>query len=152
MIAWPQIATSFLPPPPKQKNCCFSPLKTLAALPSQGCSSPHPALTHLIVMSSKQATGKNNSNWPPGCKRQTITCSCHVVHPLSVVGTLKDGYIHKVPLRRATRIQHASHTSHVTHDTCYLEQVPRIPTWSDLTRSLAGLGRRMLLPFSLALM
>jgi hypothetical protein len=41
----------------------------------------------------------------------------------------------------APRIQHASHASHVTHDTCYLEQVPRIPTWSDLNRSLAGLGR-----------
>jgi hypothetical protein len=49
-------------------------------------------------------------------------------------------------------IQHASHASHVTHDTCYSEQVPRISTWSDLTRSLAGLGRSALLPFSLALM
>jgi hypothetical protein len=101
------------------------------------------------------------------------------------VGTLKDGYIRKVPLPRAPRIQHASqasqgrfsilsrnlapkchermeslapriqhasHASHVTHDTCYLEQVPRIPMWNDLTRSLAGLGRRALLPFSLALM
>ncbi len=67
------------------------------------------------------------------------------------VGTLKDGYVHNVPLLRAPRIQHTSHTGHVTHDTCYLAQLPHIPTWSDLTRSLAGLGRR-LLPFSLALM
>jgi hypothetical protein len=40
----------------------------------------------------------------------------------------------------------------VAHDTCYLAQVPRIPTWSDLTRSLAGLGRKILHPFSLAMM
>ncbi len=52
----------------------------------------------------------------------------------------------------APRIQRASHASSVTHDTFYSEQVPRIPPWSDLTGSLAGLGRRALLPFSLALM
>jgi hypothetical protein len=68
------------------------------------------------------------------------------------VGTLKDGYVCKVPLPRAPRIQHASHVTTVTYNTCYLAQVPRIPMWSDLTRSLAGLGRRALLPFSLALM
>jgi hypothetical protein len=64
------------------------------------------------------------------------------------VGTLKDGYVCKVALPWAPRIQHASH---VTRNTCHLAQVPRIPTWSDLTRSLAGLGRRALLPFSLLL-
>ncbi len=68
------------------------------------------------------------------------------------VGTLKDGYVRKVPLPRAPRIQHTSHMTTVAHDTCYLAQVPRIPMWSDLTRSLAGLGSRTLLPFSLALM
>jgi hypothetical protein len=67
------------------------------------------------------------------------------------VGILKDRYIRKEPLPQAPRIQHASHTSHMIHDTSYLSQVPRIPTWSDLTRSLAGLGRRALLPFSLTL-
>ena len=56
------------------------------------------------------------------------------------VGTLKDGYVHKVPLPRVPLIQYA--------DTCYSAQVPRIPTWSDLTRSLVGLGRNVLLPFS----
>ncbi len=66
------------------------------------------------------------------------------------VGTLKDGYIQKVPLPRAPRIQSASHMCD-TRDTCYLEQVPRIPTWSDLVRSLAGLGRSTLQPFSLLL-
>ncbi len=64
------------------------------------------------------------------------------------VGTLKDGYIRKVPLPRVPRIQSASHMCY-THDTCYSEQVTRIPTWSDLVRSLAGLGRSTLQPFSL---
>jgi hypothetical protein len=69
-----------------------------------------------------------------------------------IVGTLKDGYVRKVPLPRAPRIQHTSHMTTVTQDTGYLAQIPCILTWSDLTRSLAGLGRRTLLPFSLALM
>ncbi len=68
------------------------------------------------------------------------------------VGTLKDRYIRKITLLWVPRIQHASHASHMTHDTCYLAQVPHISTWGDLTRSLAGLGRRVLLPFSLTLM
>jgi hypothetical protein len=68
------------------------------------------------------------------------------------VGTLKDGYVHKVPLPQAPWIQRTSQQTTVAHDACYLAQVPRIPTWSDLTRSLAGLGRKMLPPFSLALM
>ena len=63
------------------------------------------------------------------------------------VGTLKDGYLRKVPLPRVPRIQSASHVQHI-RDTCYLGQVPRIPTWSDLNRSLAGLGRSVLRPFS----
>ena len=64
------------------------------------------------------------------------------------VGTLKDGYVCKVPLPRAPWIQHASSVPITEYDTCYSAQVPRIPTWSDLTRSLAGFGRRTLLPFS----
>ncbi len=90
--------------------------------------------------------------------------------PIAVpVGTLKDGYVSNVPLPRAPRIQSASHvTSHgaVTCDeatplnstsneqvvmdsrhTCYL-QVPRVPTWSNLTRLLIGV-RRNVLPFCL---
>ena len=69
---------------------------------------------------------------------------------IQIVGTLKDGYIRKVPLPRVPRIQSTSHMQHM-HDTCYFTQVPRIPTWSDLTRSLAGLGRSVLRPFSLSL-
>ena len=51
------------------------------------------------------------------------------------VGTLKDGYVRKVPLPRAPRIQHTSHVTNVTQATCYLAQVPLIPMWSDLTGS-----------------
>ena len=79
-------------------------------------------------------------------------CSMRYIIPRlqTCVGTLKDGYIRKVPLPRVPRIQSASHMQHM-HDTCYFTQVPRIPTWSDLTRSLAGLGRSVLRPFSLSL-
>ncbi len=64
------------------------------------------------------------------------------------VGTLKDGYVRNVPLPRAPRIQYASSVPLMEYDNCYSAQVPRIPTWSDVTRSLADLGRRMLMPFS----
>jgi hypothetical protein len=83
-----------------------------------------------------------------------------------LVGTLKDGYIRNVPLPRVPRIQSASlatlepsrcimarrepsrctmvgNTSTIT----YYSQVPRVPTWSNLTRSLSGFGRRTPLPF-----
>ena len=72
---------------------------------------------------------------------------------METVGTLKDGYIRKVPLPRVPQTQSTS--EHVasaatvvgnTHDTCYL-QVPQVPTWSDLVRSLSGLGWSTLEPF-----
>jgi hypothetical protein len=53
------------------------------------------------------------------------------------VGTLDDGYLCKVPLPRAPRVQSPGHVTcatvmvHDKCDTCYL-QIPRIPTWSDL--------------------
>ena len=69
------------------------------------------------------------------------------------VGTLKDGYIRKVPLPRIPRTQSTSAlvanvatATKNSHGTCYL-QVPRVPTWSDLIRSLSGLGRSTLQPF-----
>jgi hypothetical protein len=64
------------------------------------------------------------------------------------VGTLKDGYVRKVPLPRVPRIQYASIVPIMEHDTCYSAQVPRIPMWSDLVRSLTDLGRRTLMPCS----
>ncbi len=70
-----------------------------------------------------------------------------------IVGTLDDGYVCKVPLPRAPRIQSpgnvtcAAVTEWVTSDTCYL-QVPRIPTWSDLVRSQLGGARSAMLPLA----
>jgi hypothetical protein len=67
------------------------------------------------------------------------------------VGTLKDGYIRRVLLPRVPQVQstreHVAAVTRDSQDTCY-SQVPRVPTWSDLTRSLTGLGRRALVAFS----
>ncbi len=68
---------------------------------------------------------------------------------MGAVGTLKDGYIRNVTLPRAPQVQSASlvtSTSQVTtdsYDTCY-PQVPHVPTWGNLARLLAGLGRSIL--------
>ncbi len=68
------------------------------------------------------------------------------------VGTLDGGYIRIEPLPRVPRVQNASlvtstscETMDSAIDTCY-SQVSRVPTWSNLARSLAGLGRNIL-PF-----
>jgi hypothetical protein len=77
---------------------------------------------------------------PPALKPSTLK---------GCVGTLKDGYLRKVPLPRAPLRQSpelvtASAVSHVPLVT-YYSQVPRVPTWSDLTKSLCGgLGARLL--------
>jgi hypothetical protein len=61
------------------------------------------------------------------------------------VGTLKDGYIRRVPLPRVPRIQSTSPVAcatihrNPTH-TGYLPIV-RIPTWSDMIGLLSGIGR-----------
>ncbi len=78
-----------------------------------------------------------------------------VVVPVVAVGTLKDGYLRKVPLPRAP-LRQSSELAAVTTDSQIPDrqianlvpaysQVPRVPTWSDLTRSLVGdLGARTL--------
>jgi hypothetical protein len=58
------------------------------------------------------------------------------------VGTLQNGYIRNVPLpRMAPWVQSASHMmSHGAKSrTCY-SQVPRVPTYSEHSRLLTGLG------------
>jgi hypothetical protein len=66
------------------------------------------------------------------------------------VGTLDDGYLPKVLLPRTPQIQSPGHVTCAAvmvrdkRDACYL-QVPRIPTWSDLVRSHAGLARSTML-------
>jgi hypothetical protein len=72
------------------------------------------------------------------------------VHNTPIVGTLDDGYLRKVPLPRAPRIQSPGHVTCATgverdkSDTCYL-QIPRFPTWSDLVGSHAGFARSTML-------
>jgi hypothetical protein len=115
----------------------------------------HPGQENLADYQSKHHMGSHHAfvwpwnsdmaNSPPVLPRAETPSALK-----GCVGTLKDGYIRKVPLLRAPRIQSASHVCD-TRDTCYLEQVPRIPTWSDLVRSLAGLGRSTLRPLSLLL-
>jgi hypothetical protein len=69
------------------------------------------------------------------------------------VGTLDDGYVHKVPLPRAPWIQSpgivtcAAVMEQGMSDTCYL-QVPHIPTWSDLVRSQLGGAKSTMLPLA----
>ena len=56
-----------------------------------------------------------------------------------VVGTQDGGYLNKVPLSRAPRLQSSllmtCESPQETLDTCYI-QVPQIPKWSDEVRSL----------------
>jgi hypothetical protein len=70
------------------------------------------------------------------------------------VGTLITGSYVRFPyLPRVPRLQSPVHMTcimQITRDnpyTCYL-QVLRIPTWSEISRSLAGLGRTTFLPFA----
>ena len=67
------------------------------------------------------------------------------------VGTQDGGYLRKVPLPRIPLQQStalaAGETPRVNPRTCYL-QVPRIPTWSDLTRSHLGALRSSILPLA----
>jgi hypothetical protein len=59
------------------------------------------------------------------------------------VGTLQNGYVRHVPLPRVPWIQSISLVT--VPGTCY-SQVPKVPTWSNIGRSLQGLGKRQLLP------
>ena len=119
----------------------------------------HPGQENLTDYQSKHHTGGHHKAVRPWYLHQADSPQFlpRAVRPSTLkgcVGTLKDGYIRKVPLPRVPRVQSTS--EHVasaatatrnSHDTCYL-QVPRVPTWSDLVRSLSGLGRRSLRPFS----
>jgi hypothetical protein len=119
----------------------------------------HPGQENLADYQSKHHTGAHHKAVRPWYLHQADSPQFlpRAAQPSTLkgcVGTLKDGYIRKVPLPRVPRIQSTS--EHVasaatatrnSHDTCY-SQVPRVPTWSDLVRSLSGLGRRTLQPFS----
>jgi hypothetical protein len=92
-----------------------------------------------------------------GCKKcPTICCIINTTAALLpgnlhffaavAVGTLKEGYVRNVPLLQVPLIQSTSlATGREPFNTCY-SQVPRVPTWGNITRLLAGLGRKYL-PF-----
>ena len=115
----------------------------------------HPGQENLADYQSKHHTGSHHVAVCPWYlhKENSPRVLPRAVRPSALkgcVGALKNGYIRNVPLPRAPRIQSASHMQHM-HNTCYYAQVPRIPTWSDLARSQAGLSRSVLRPFSLSL-
>jgi hypothetical protein len=118
--------------------------------------SKHHMGSHHIAVQPWYLHAENSPRILPWAVRPSTLKGC--------VGTLQNGYIQNVPLPRVVpRIQSARHrashvtiqgashvTSHVTThgadpDTCYL-QFPRVPTCSDLSRLLQGLGVRQLLP------
>ena len=92
---------------------------------------------------------------PPSSSKNTRCClplHCYLVLPtfvwLVVVGTLDDGYIRKVPLPKIPWIQNTSHMTNLCvvagqQDNCYREY-PHVPTWRNLNRMIAGLGRSIL--------
>ncbi len=131
----------------------------------------HPEQENLADYQSKHHTGAHHRNVRPWYLHQENSPRFlpRTIAPSTLkgcVGTLKDGYIRNVPLPRVPRIQSAilatlepSRCIMAGHEpsrctmvgnasaiTYYL-QVPRVPTWSNLTRSLSGFGRRTLLPF-----
>jgi hypothetical protein len=120
----------------------------------------HPGQENLADYQSKHHAGAHHRNVRPWYLHQENSPKYlpRAIAPSTLkgcVGTLKDGYIRNVPLPRVPRLQSASLATHGpirctmagnASANTYYSQVPRVPTWSDLTRSLSGFGR-MSLPF-----
>jgi len=116
--------------------------------------SKHHIGSHHVAVRPWYLHTKDSPQYLPRAVRPSTLKGC--------VGTLKDGYIQRVPLPRVPRIQSAKQiaqsaisvdcaTTHrnPTH-TSYLP-IERIPTWSELIESLSGFGRcieRYIPPFS----
>jgi hypothetical protein len=112
----------------------------------------HPRMENLANYQSKHHLRHTTSTSDHGfytCKILPSTYQGHRVKQSlkGCVGTLDGGYVHNVPLPQVPRVQSASLvTGRDTPNTCY-SQVPCVPTWGDIARLLAGLGRKIL-PFS----
>ncbi len=112
----------------------------------------HPGVENLADYQSKHCLGshhvnvrpwylhmENSPRYLPRAQGQSTLKGC--------VGTLKRGYVRNVPLPRVPQIQSTSLPfGREPPDTCY-SQVPCVSTWGDITKLLAGLGRKYL-PFS----
>jgi hypothetical protein len=134
--------------------------------------SRHPGQENLADYQSQHQAGAHHRNVRPWYLHQENSPMYlpRAIAPSTLkgcVGTLKDGYIRNVLLPRVPRIQSTSTPATRKPSRCimarhepsrctmagnataitYYLQVPRVPTWSDLTRSLSGFGRRTLLPF-----
>jgi hypothetical protein len=111
----------------------------------------HPGQENLADYQSKHHTGRHRIAVRPwylhmeNSPHFLLRAQTHIALK-GCLGTLNDGYLHKVPLPWAPRIQIPGHvtfaavTKRDKCDTSYL-QVPRIPTWSDIVRSHAGFAR-----------
>ncbi len=111
----------------------------------------HPVMENLADYQSKHHLGshhvnvrtwylhmENSPQYLPRTQSQRTLKGC--------VGTLEGGYVRNVPSPRVPQIQSTSlPTGREPPNICY-SQVSRVPTWDDITRLLAGLGRKYL-PF-----
>ena len=132
----------------------------------------HPGQENLADYQSKHHAGAHHRNVRPWYLHQENSPMYlpRAIAPCTrkgCVGTVKDGYIRNVPLPRVPRIQSTSTLATLEPSRCimvrhepsrctmvgnastitYYSQVAQVPTWSNLTRSLSGFGRRTLLPF-----
>ncbi len=112
-----------------------------------------PGMENLEDYQSKHHVGPHHTAIRPYYLHQDyflriLPCALRPSTLKECVGTLKEGYVCNVPLPRVPRLQSASLMTSKTgiQDTSY-SQVTWIPMWSNLTRLLAGMGRRVL-PFA----
>ena len=114
----------------------------------------HPGQENLADYQSKHHTGAHHTKVRPWYLHESNSPQelPRALKPSALkgcVGTQDGGYLRKVPLPRIPLQQSTALTAGaaplVNPGTCYL-QVPRIPTWSDLTRSHLGALRSSILP------
>ncbi len=111
----------------------------------------HPRMENLADYQSKHHVGSHHDAIRPFYLHQDNSPRPRALRPSTLkgcVGTVDGGCVQNVPLPRVPLLQSASLMTSKTgiKDTCY-SQVPQVATWSNLTRLLAGMGRRML-PFA----
>jgi hypothetical protein len=109
----------------------------------------HPGMENLADYQSKHHVGSHHAAMKPYYLHQDnspriLPCALRPITLNGWFGILEGGYIPNLPLPRVPRLQSASLMTSKTgiQDTCY-SQVTQVPTWSNLTRLLAGMGRQM---------
>jgi hypothetical protein len=137
-------------------NCRYHPplwlsLSAIAVVVSL-CRCPPPLLSAAIFIRHRRCVAvvfcRCQPHCPPSSPTAVVVRHCRHCPPLQpFVKTLDGEYVCNLPLPRGPLVQSASLVTSKTDSqhTCYL-QVPRVPTWSNLTKLLAGLGRRTPFP------